>query len=76
MLRLHLSLILGSAVQPWGSPPRWDVWIFFERIQVLSSLAGGRKWETSPENWGHASGAHAGEKAKGESEVQVSPERA
>ena len=76
MLRLHLSLILGSAVQPWGSPPHQDIWIFFKGIQVLSSLAGGRKWERSPENWRHTSGAHAGEKAKGESKVQVSPERA
>ena len=59
-----------------GKPTTLGYMDFFKRIQVLSSLAGGRKWETSPENWGHASGAHAGEKAKGESEVQVSPERA
>lgn len=61
---------------PPGKPatPGWMT--FFQRMQVLSSLAGGQKWETSPENSGHASGAHAEEKAKREREVGVSPERA
>ena len=59
-----------------GKPTTPGYMNFFDRVQVLSSLAGGHKWETSPENQSHASSAHAGEKAKRESKVQVSPERA
>lgn len=48
---------------------------FSARTQVLSSPAGVPKREPCPKTWA-ASGAHAGEKAEGESKAQVSLEKA